>query len=105
MKKQYTISLCLFVMLLSSTAFGQHLLTYQSYVKGVDEQDSTFIQVLENKGQLRITSLYDEVKHPIPGYAESVTYVDYFQDSVLTVLMFDVFGVLRSAGNDDNATS
>ena len=88
MKKYLTIGLFLLVLLLSGTAFGQYLLTYQSYVKGVDEQDSTFIQVLENKGQLKITSLNDEVKHPIPGYVESVTYVDYASDSVFSLLEY-----------------
>ena len=88
MNKKYTITLCLLVVLLSGTAFGQHLLTYQSYVKGVDEQDSTFVQLLENKGQLKITSLNDEVKHPIPGYTESVTYVDYASDSVFSLLEY-----------------
>lgn len=88
MKIKFTIGLCLLVVLLSGTAFAQHQLFYQSYVKGVDEQDTTHVLVLENKGQLKITTLKDEVKHPIPGYAESATYVDYALDSVFSFLEY-----------------
>ena len=78
----------LFFLLLSGMAFSQHVLTYQSYVKGVDRQDTTLVRVLENNGQLKIESLGNKVGNPIPGYAESVTCVDYLQDSVFTLLQY-----------------
>ena len=62
-------------------AFGQHSLTYLSYVKDVVDGDTAHINVSENKGCLQIRSLDDKVVNPIPGYAESLTYVNYFQDS------------------------
>ena len=73
-------------LLFSGMAFGQHMLTYQSYVKDVERQDTTLVRVLENNGQLKIESLGHKVNNPIPGYAESITCVDYLQDSVFTLL-------------------
>lgn len=79
---------CALAMLFVRTAFGQHHLRYQSYVKSVERQDTTLVQVWEHNGQLRIESLGHEVRHPIPGYAESLTFVDYRQDSVFTLLQY-----------------
>ena len=75
-------------MLFVGTAFGQHNLMYQSYVKGVERQDTTSVQLLEHNGQLKIASLGNEVRNPIPGYAESLTCVDYRLDSVFTLLQY-----------------
>lgn len=75
-------------LLFSGMAFGQHMLTYQSYVKDVERQDTTLVRVLENNGQLKIESLGNKVNNPIPGYAESITCVDYMQDSVFTLLQY-----------------
>ena len=69
----------------TSMAFGQHILTYQSYAKGVEDGDTTFVIVNENAGCLQISNMGIEVKNPIPGYVESKTYVDYQQDSVFTL--------------------
>ena len=69
-------------------AFGQHVLTYQSYAKGVEEQDTTTIQVMENSKCLKIRTVEKKLSNPIPGYAESNTYVDYAADSVYTILEF-----------------
>ena len=77
-----------FAWLMAGTAFGQHVVTYESYMLGADSQDTTFTQVLEHKGQLKIVSLNNEVKHPIPGYAETVTCVDYGMDSVFSLLQY-----------------
>ena len=79
---------CALAMLFVGTALGQHHLRYQSYVKSVERQDTTLVQVWEHNGQLRIESLGHEVRHPIPGYAESLTFVDYGQDSVFTLLQY-----------------
>ena len=76
----------LFALLCSGLAFGQHNLTYQSYAKGVAEQDTTYISVVENNNCLKICNVIDDYKQSIPGYAESSTYVDYFHDSVFTIL-------------------
>ena len=82
--KRFIISL--FAILLASFSFGQHILTYQSYAKGVAEQDTTTIQVVENAKCLKIKNVEKSTSNPVPGYAESSTYVDYAQDSVYTVL-------------------
>lgn len=80
--------LCALALLSVGTLFGQHRLVYQSYVKGVEHQDTTLVQLLEHNGQLKITSLGNEVRNPIPGYAESLTYVDYRLDSVFSLLQY-----------------
>ena len=85
---QRNIFVTFLFLLFSGTTFSQHALTYQSYVKGVDRQDTTLVRVLENNGQLKIESLGNKVGNPIPGYAESVTCVDYQQDSVFTLLQY-----------------
>ena len=72
----------------TSMALGQHILTYQSYAKGVEGGDTTFVMVNENAGFLKISNMGVEVKSPIPGYVESKTYVDYRQDSVFTLLEY-----------------
>ena len=79
---------CLVALLLGTAAFGQHTLTYQSYAKDVEDGDTTRISVVEQQGCLKITNLSNEVKHPIPGYVESVTYVNYPEDSAFTVLRY-----------------
>ncbi|MBR6878092.1 MAG: hypothetical protein IKM95_01750 [Bacteroidales bacterium] len=78
----------LIALLWTGCAFGQHSLTYLSYVKDVVDGDTAHINVSENKGCLQIRSLDNKVVNPIPGYAESLTYVNYFQDSVFTLLQY-----------------
>lgn len=80
--------LCALALLSIGTIFGQHQLVYQSYVKGVERQDTTLVQLLEHNGQLKIESLGNEVRNPIPGYAESLTCVDYRLDSVFTLFHY-----------------
>lgn len=75
-------------LLLSSTCFGQHFLTYQSYAKGVEDGDTSFVSVNQVRDCLKISNLGDEVKNPIPGYAETVTFVDYTNDSIYTLLKY-----------------
>jgi hypothetical protein len=70
----------------AGTAFGQHLLTYQTYVKGVAKQDTTTTQVIENTKCLKIRTEEKKLSNPIPGYAESNTYVDYAHDSIYNIL-------------------
>lgn len=79
---------CVLALLWAGMAWGQHSLTYLSYAKGVVDGDTTRLSVTECKGCLRIQSLDNVVAHPIPGYAESVTYVNYLQDSVFTLLQY-----------------
>ena len=82
--KRFVIGL---IALLSTPfTFAQHALTYQSYAKGVTEQDTTTIQVVENAKCLKIRTEEKKLSNPIPGYAESNTYVDYTRDSVYTIL-------------------
>ena len=82
------IHLLVAFLLISGIAFGQHRLTYHSYVKDVEQQDTTSVCVLENNGRLRIGPIGNKVSNPIPGYAESITCVDYQQDSVFTLLQY-----------------
>ena len=76
----------LILLLWAGTAYGQHILTYQSYAKGVAEQDTTTIQVIENAKCLKIRTEEKKLSNPVPGYAQSNTYVDYLHDSVYTIL-------------------
>ena len=78
----------LFALLCSGLAFGQHNLTYQSYAKGVAEQDTTYVRIVENHNRLKICNVTDYQSDPIPGHSESVTYVDYSLDSVYSLLQF-----------------
>lgn len=82
--KRFIISLL--ALLSSSFVSGQHLLIYKNYAKGVTEQDTTTIQVIENAKCLKIRNEEKKVSNPVPGYAESSTYVDYAHDSVYTIL-------------------
>ena len=78
--------ICLLALLSTSLVFGQHILSYQSYAKGVAEQDTTTIQVIENAKCLKIRTEEKKLSNPVPGYAQSNTYVDYVHDSVYTIL-------------------
>ena len=82
--------------------FAQHALTYQSYTKGVTEQDTTTINVLENDKCLKISTAEKKLSNPIPGFAESVTYVDYAQDSVFTLVEFSDAKYYSSYSLGDN---
>ena len=75
-------------LILSSTCFGQHYLTYQSYAKGVEDGDTSFVSVNQVRDCLKISNLGDEIENPIPGYAETVTFVDYTNDSIYTLLKY-----------------
>ena len=85
MKKILIVLLALFS---AQIVIAQHVLTYQSYAKGVAEQDTTTIQVIENEKHLKISTEEKKLSNPIPGFAESNTYVDYAADSVYTILEF-----------------
>ena len=69
-------------------AQAQHRLTYTSYAKGVEDGEKSFTQIRQTGTCIEIKSLDDEVKNPIPGYAESVTFVDFSVDSVYTVIQY-----------------
>ena len=79
---------CLLALFWAGTAFGQHLLTYESYAKGVAKQDTTTVNVLENAKCLKIKTEEKKLSNPIPGYAETNTYVNYTEDSVYTIMDF-----------------
>lgn len=79
---------CLLALFWAGTAFGQHLLTYESYAKGVAKQDTTTVNVLENAKCLKIKTEEKKLSNPIPGYAETNTYVNYTEDSVYTIIDF-----------------
>lgn len=85
MKKYLFFALAL---LWGNVVFGQHALVYHSYAKDVEDGDTTRVSVIEQSGCLKIVNLGDEVVHPIPGYAKSVTYVSYAQDSVFTMVQY-----------------
>ena len=99
MKKTLIILLALFS---AQIAIAQHILTYQSYAKGVTEQDTTTIQVIENAKCLKICTKEKSLSNPIPGYTESYTYVDYVQDSVFTILDYSDEKYYSSYSLSDN---
>ena len=82
------IIISLLTLLSTSLVFGQHILTYQSYAKGVAEQDTTTIKVIENTKCLKIHTVEKKLSNPIPGFAETNTYVDYTDDSIYTIVDF-----------------
>ena len=98
--KRFIISLL--AVFSTSLTFGQHIITYQSYAKGVAEQDTTAIQVVENAKCLKIKNVEKSLSNPIPGYAESSTYVDYVHDSVYTVLDYSDGKYYSSYSLNDN---
>lgn len=75
-------------LLWAGTAFGQHVLTYQSYAKGVAEQDTTTILVMEYNQCLKVRTVEKKLSNPIPGFAETNTYINYIEDSVFTIVDF-----------------
>lgn len=75
-------------LLWAGTAFGQHVLTYQSYAKGVAEQDTTTILVMEYNQCLKVRTVEKKLSNPIPGFAETNTYINYTEDSVYTIVDF-----------------
>lgn len=85
MKKLF---LCLMALLSVQFSFAQHALTYQSYAKGVVDGDTTTVNVIENARCLKINTQEKRISNPIPGYAQSTTYVDYALDSVYTIVEF-----------------
>ena len=78
----------LIALLCAGFSFGQHALMYLSYAKDVAEQDTAFVTVVENAKCLKISDSEKSMKNPIPGYAESMTYVDYKADSVYSIVEF-----------------
>ena len=79
---------CLMALLSVQFSFAQHALTYQSYAKGVVDGDTTTVNMIENARCLKISTQEKRISNPIPGYAQSTTYVDYAQDSVYTIVEF-----------------
>ena len=97
------VIISLIAVLSASFAFGQHILTYRSYSKGVTEQDTTIVQVIENAQCLKICNVGKIISQPVPGYAESCTYVDYTQDSAYTLLDYSdgkYYSSYALTGND-----
>jgi len=97
------ILISLIVIMFGATAFGQHTLIYHSYAKDVEDGDTTWMEVIERQGCLKVSNHGNEVKNPIPGYAESVTYVSYGEDSVYTLLQYPDAGYYSAYAftNDD----
>ena len=75
-------------LLWAGTTFAQHVLTYQSYAKGVTDQDTTFTLVVENDKCLKINTLEKSISTPVPGYAQNTTYVDYANDTIYSIIEF-----------------
>ena len=75
-------------LLWAGTTFAQHVLTYQSYAKGVTDQDTSFILVAENYKCLKINTLEKSISTPVPGYAQNTTYVDYANDTIYSIIEF-----------------
>ena len=75
-------------LLWAGTTFAQHALTYQSYAKGVTDQDTSFILVAENYKCLKINTLEKSISTPVPGYAQNTTYVNYANDTIYSIIEF-----------------
>ena len=93
--------LCLMTLLSVQFTFAQHALTYQSYTKGVVNGDTTTVIVVESSRCLKISTQEKRISNPIPGYAQSTTYVDYAQDSVYTLVEFADGKYFQSSGEDN----
>lgn len=78
----------LLVLLSVQVAIAQHALNYQSYAKGVAEQDTTDISVMQSGKYLKIRTVEKKLDNPIPGFAQTNTYVNYMEDSVYTIVDF-----------------
>ena len=76
------------VSLLVQAAVAQHNLSYLTYAKGIAEQDTTTVQVMENNKCLKIRTVEKKLSNPVPGYCESNIYVNYIEDSVYTIADF-----------------
>ena len=76
------------VSLLVQAAVAQHNLSYLTYAKGIAEQDTTTVQVIENNKCLKIRTVEKKLSNPVPGYCESNIYVNYIEDSVYTIADF-----------------
>ena len=76
------------VSLLVQTAVAQHSLSYLTYAKGIAEQDTTTVQVIENNKCLKIRTVEKKLSNPVPGYCESNIYVNYIEDSVYSIADF-----------------
>ena len=100
MKKTLIVLLAL---LSAQVVIAQHALTYRSYAMGVTEQDTSVVQVIENARCLKICGAGKNISRPVPGYAESCTYVDYAHDSVYTLLDYSdgkYYSSYALTGND-----
>ena len=85
MKKHFILIL---LTISAIAAQAQYRLTYTSYARGVEDGEKSITQILQSGNCIEIKSLSDKVQNPIPGYAESVTYVDFSIDSVYTLLQY-----------------
>ena len=84
--KKHFILILLTISVIAAKA--QYRLTYTSYAKGVEDGEKSITQILQSGNCIEIKSLSDKVQNPIPGYAESVTYVDFSVDSVYSLLQY-----------------
>ena len=61
--------------------FGQskkmHTITYQSYHRGVEQQDTTYTIVKHLANKVSVESAAMDIKNPIPGMSTSYSYIDY----------------------------
>lgn len=78
----------LWIALGSIVANAQFNLTYSSYVKDSQDGEKSITRIRQYGKSFEITSVEEEIKNPIPGYAAGITYVDGVNDSVFTVVQY-----------------
>jgi hypothetical protein len=71
-----------------STLFAQHELLYQTYAKGSDEGDTSFISVLQYNDEIKIFDQQEKIENPIPGHAEEITFANYHTDSIFNLVLY-----------------
>ncbi len=84
MKKVLFLILAL---LTATAAFPQHRLTYQSYTKGANENDTAYTFVIQRDSQIAIVD-GSIVRNSVPGLSEIKIVADYAADSVYYFLNY-----------------
>ncbi len=86
MKRFFTLFI-LCTLILSGMA-QQHQLIYATYARGADDGDTSYVKVNQSGNCLEIKSVTSKIEHPVPGWSDNSTYVDYATDSIFSILQY-----------------
>ena len=67
---------------------AQNRLIYASYHQGSQNGDTTYIEVMHHKQQIRIKNINNNIINPIPGLSTDLVYVDYSIDSLFSQVSY-----------------